>query len=245
MRQLRKLEVLSRYFVHALDGDIGQIRQVYFDDRDWQVRYFVVRTGNWLLGRDVLLLPDVFASVDDEQQRIEVELKREQIQDAPPVDDEMPISRHYEQELFVHYGWKPYWDGDPSLGLGSTVPPPAEGESVREPANPHLRASEEVEGYRIRTKEGNVGEVRDFLLQDHDWKIRYLDVVTGNWFFGREVLIACAWLESIDWTTRNVVTVLTREAIENAPRYKAGELISREYEIALYKHYGQDYIEND
>ena len=59
MRELRRLSELSRYTLHALEGDIGRIRQVFFDDRDWQVRYFVVRTGNWLLGRDVLLLPDM------------------------------------------------------------------------------------------------------------------------------------------------------------------------------------------
>ena len=245
MRELRRLSELSRYTLHTLDGDIGRIRQVFFDDRDWQVRYFVVRTGNWLLGRDVLLLPDMLTSVDDEKRRIGVELTREQIENAPPVDEQMPVSRHYEQEFFRHYDWEPYWDGDPFFGLRSTFATPVDGEPIREPANPHLRASDEIAGYRIHAQNGDVGEVRDFILQDPGWRIRYLDVATGRWLFGREVLIACAWLETIDWHTEEVVTVLTREAIESAPPYEIGKVISHDYEVALYQHYGKDFVENE
>ena len=52
MQQLHKLEDLSVYALQARDGEIGKINEVYFDDKSWLVRYFIVRTGAWLLGRD-------------------------------------------------------------------------------------------------------------------------------------------------------------------------------------------------
>jgi hypothetical protein len=41
----------------ALDGDIGQVKDLYFDDLNWTVRYLVVETGSWLSGRQVLISP--------------------------------------------------------------------------------------------------------------------------------------------------------------------------------------------
>lgn len=41
----------------ARDGRVGSLEDVYFDDERWAVRYFVVDTGNWLPGRQVLISP--------------------------------------------------------------------------------------------------------------------------------------------------------------------------------------------
>ena len=59
MRQLRKLEELTGYLLYARDGEIGKLKQIYFDDKHWTVRYFVVHIGSWLLGQDVLVVPSV------------------------------------------------------------------------------------------------------------------------------------------------------------------------------------------
>ncbi len=245
MRELRRLHELERYALHARDGDIGRLRQVYFDDRDWRVRYLVVRSGNWLLGRDVLLLPGMVTSTDHERQRIDIDLTREQIEHAPPVQAQTPVSRHYEQEFYRHYDWEPYWGGDPFLGLGDQFPLSLDDEPSREPVNPHLRSSDEVKGYRIGAADGEIGEVRDFILDAAGWRIRYLDVATGRWLLGRDVLVACPWLDAIDWSTQTVTTSLARNAIEGAPSYDANKVIGHHYEVALYSHYGRHFEEDD
>lgn len=33
----------------ATDGEIGHVKDFYFDDESWAVRYLVVETGSWLL----------------------------------------------------------------------------------------------------------------------------------------------------------------------------------------------------
>ena len=44
--------------IDALDGEIGSVHDLYFDDQTWSVRYLVVDTGKWLSGRKVLVSPE-------------------------------------------------------------------------------------------------------------------------------------------------------------------------------------------
>ena len=44
----------------ASDGDIGHVKDFYFDDKTWLVRYLVADTGSWLSGRQVLLTSHAF-----------------------------------------------------------------------------------------------------------------------------------------------------------------------------------------
>ena len=47
---------LKGYSLEGLDGEMGKVREFYFDDRFWTVRYLVADTGSWLTGRQVLIL---------------------------------------------------------------------------------------------------------------------------------------------------------------------------------------------
>jgi hypothetical protein len=44
----------------ASDGEAGHVKDFYFDDKNWVVRYVVADTGSWLAGRQVLLSPLAF-----------------------------------------------------------------------------------------------------------------------------------------------------------------------------------------
>lgn len=238
MRQIRKLKDLAGYHLNALDGVIGELKQVYFDDRHWVVRYLVVHTGNWLLGQDVLIVPEVIQRVDEEKQCLDTGLTRLQIEQAPPIDTQQPVSRHYEMQYYRHYGWQPYWGTDSFLS-----PPlfltPDEDNLPDLPDHPHLRSSQEVNKYRIHAQDGEIGKIADFLLDDKGWSIRYLVINTGKWLPGKKVLISPAWILQIDWTTETIVVTLTCERIRSAPEYDPTEIISPDYELALYKHYGK------
>src|SRR5690242_15404060 len=43
--------------LRATDGEIGHVRDFYFDDKTWTIRYLVADTGGWLSGRQVLISP--------------------------------------------------------------------------------------------------------------------------------------------------------------------------------------------
>jgi len=45
---LRTVKHMEDYVISATDGNIGHVKDVYFDDETWCVRYLVVDTGTWL-----------------------------------------------------------------------------------------------------------------------------------------------------------------------------------------------------
>jgi uncharacterized protein YrrD len=238
MRQLRKLKDLNHFALQARDGEIGHFKEVYFDDKSWVVRYLVVHTGNWLFGREVLISPVHINKVDRENKQILLDLTHKQVEQSPAVDSKKPVSRHYEMEYYQHYGWESYWWLEPPLA-GPVGPPPMPPETPDEPEDPHLRYSKEVRGYAIHASDGELGNVDDIIVDDHTWQINYLVIDTHKWIPGKKVLVAVAWVKSIDWAMSEIVVELDRETIESAPAYDPSELISHDYEVELYSHYGK------
>ena len=116
-------------------------------------------------------------------------------------------------------------------------------ETIKKPENPHLRSSSEVTGYRLSAEDGDVGHVEDFIFDEQSWALRYLEIDTRNWLPGRHVLISPAWVEEVDWATQQVKVAVSRDLVNNAPEYDSSKHISREYQLALYKHYGKSFSE--
>ena len=62
---LIKAKTLEGFKLDSLDGEIGKVKEFYFDDRHWTIRYLVAETGTWLAGRQVLISPYALSSVND------------------------------------------------------------------------------------------------------------------------------------------------------------------------------------
>jgi hypothetical protein len=54
---------LVGYKLHSLDGEIGKVKEFYFDDRHWTVRYLVADTKNWWPGKRILVSPLWIATI--------------------------------------------------------------------------------------------------------------------------------------------------------------------------------------
>jgi hypothetical protein len=106
-----KAKALKGYKLHSLDGEIGRVKEFYFDDRHWTIRYLVADTGNWLAGRQVLISPYALGAVSSEEQHVVVDLTKKQIEDSPSLNSDKPVSRQFEEAYYGHYGWPMYWTG--------------------------------------------------------------------------------------------------------------------------------------
>jgi uncharacterized protein YrrD len=246
MKQLRRIHDVINLAIHAADGEIGRAQEVYFDDRSWAVRYLVVKTGGWLLGREVLLVPAAIGEIDDTEGTIKVTLTKAQIEDSPPIDVAKPLSREYEVAYFRHFQWAPYWEPGPTA-WGGSVPypgtPPVNFDTALPadaPKNPHLRSSNEVTGYDIHARDGAIGHVEDLIVDDQDWIVRYVQVDTKNWLPGKRILLQTMRIDHISWAERSVSVMLRRQAIASAPAYDPSQLITPAYEIQLFKHFGTE-----
>ena len=108
---LNKAKTLKGYKLHSLDGEIGKVKEFYFDDHHWTIRYLIADTGNWLTGRQVLISPYALAAVNKEEQYIAINLTKKQIEDSPSLDSDKPVSRQFEESYYGYYGWPLYWGG--------------------------------------------------------------------------------------------------------------------------------------
>jgi hypothetical protein len=217
---------LKGLVVHATDGEIGKVVQLYFDDEIWAIRYLTVETGNWLNDRQVLISPLSILRVDVEGKRIDVSLTRKQVENSPNIDTNRPVSRQHEAEYFGYYGYPYYWGGPSDLVR-------------KESKSSHLRSTDAVSGYRIDAADGEIGHVEKFIVDDEGFAIRYLEVATKNWWPGKKVLLSPAWVERVSWEESKVFVAVTREAIKTCPEYEDSARITREYENKLYFHYGR------
>src|SRR5664279_3326801 len=83
---LIKAKTLRGYKLKSLDGEIGKVKEFYFDDRYWAVRYLVADTGNWLTDRQVLISSYALISASKENEDIAIDLTKKQIEDSPPLN---------------------------------------------------------------------------------------------------------------------------------------------------------------
>ncbi|MFC1814024.1 PRC-barrel domain-containing protein [Thermodesulfobacteriota bacterium] len=223
---LRSINEIIGYTLMATDGEIGKCDDFLFEDRPWIIRYAVAKTGNWLFDRKVLLFLITLEKPDWNTMLLHVNLTKQQIKDSPPLDDDAPISRQYEKQSFLYYGWPAYW--------AHSAEETSDNESF-------LRSVKEVSGYSAWCGENKAGKVFDFIVDDSIWAIRYIAIKTNKDLGGNKVLVAPEWVRSVDLISQSVHIDLTKELLENCPDYNPEEPVNRDFESILYDYYGRPY----
>lgn len=238
---LNKAKALNGYKLNSKDGVLGGVRDFYFDDTHWVIRYLVADTGNWLKNRQVLLSPYALKEVIRDEKQIAVELSNKQIEESPSLDYDKPVSRQFEDSYHIYYGWPMYWGGPFIWGSYPGIihdPEKRKKPRLGEKAwDPHLRSIQKVTGYHVQAEDGDIGHVEDFIIDDETWAIRYLVINTGEWLSEKRVLISPRWIEGISFDESKVIIGLTRGEIKKAPEYSDDIMPNRGYEERLHLHY--------
>jgi uncharacterized protein YrrD len=259
---LRDVKDMVGFAIEATDGPLGHVRDCYFDDETWVIRYLVVEAGSWLLGRKVLVSPLSMAEPNWTAETLPVRLTREQVRASPSIDTDKPVSRQYEREFGGYYAYQNYWGSTGLWGAGYSpwtmytglghrggVPEPSavQGErqrmahvvANRSDDDPHLRSCNVVIGYHIHAADGDIGHVQGMVVDEESWAIRYLIISTSNWWLGHQVLVAPEWITEVSWLERKVMIDLTRQAIKESPHWDPTRPPDRSQEALVYRHYGR------
>lgn len=252
---IRSMKKMNGFSIKAIDGKIGELEDIFFDDENWIVRYFVIDTGDWLEDRLVLVSPSAIKKVDLGNEIIEVTLDKQQIEDSPKIDSDKPVSRQHEHDLVNYYNWPNYWiSAGGAFMAGPIVVPQSNPTSVEKEVaeinkrqksehkfNLNLRSVNEVTGYNIHAEDDEFGHVEDFMADEKNWNIKYLLIDTRNWFpGGRKVLILLRWIKKIVWTESRVYVELEKKDIEKSPDYDPSRPIDRNIENELHNHYKKE-----
>ncbi len=209
--------------MEASDGEAGRVDDVYFDDESWTVRYLVLKTGDWLSGRKVLIPPLALLEDGGMTGVFRVNLTKEQIRLSPGIDTDKPVSRQQEIELYGHYSWKGYWEsGFYAQGVGeikevSNIPRNVKHLS---PVDLHLRATSFVSGFHVHGIDGELGHVCNFVIDDRSWKVLNLVVDTGRLPDGKKVLVPVDHILQMEWKDSDVYLSETKAEIEKSALFE-------------------------
>ena len=174
---LRTLKQFEECAIGATDGDIGEVKDLYFDDYAWTIRYLIVDTGSWLPGRKVLISPISIQKPDCAPHRLPAAITRSQVENSPDIDTDKPVYRQHEVQIPGYCGYPTCWGAAGLWGGGmvpiAMLPGHAElplGVLARERAlagaqaergrhrddDPHLRSCETVVGYHLHARDGEL-----------------------------------------------------------------------------------------
>jgi len=255
---LYKLNELNGFSIHAADGNIGSVKDFYIDEKQWVVRYFIVETGSWLESQKVLLSPISIKHLDLEERIVTVSIDREQVKHSPPIDTHKPISQHYEVDYLSHFGYALYWGNTGLWGAyetpgmiatGSANPSHTRSDDPKDTdtcaaarctqSDCHLHSCNDIIDYHIQALDGEIGHLQGMLVDEETWAVRYFIVNTSNWWLGHQVLVAPAWIKSVDWAESKILVDMTQQQIKDAPTFDPNVPFSRQKELGIHIHYGR------
>lgn len=227
----RNINSLINYSIEAKDGLIGEMKEFYFDDKEWKIRYLIVKTGNWLSDRKVLIPLDAILKKTWKNGVFPLSLTKDQVKHSPDIDTDQPVSRQQEVQLYGHYQWQNYWGGGFYGGgsLGGGMPLPVvdnevltESDKKKKHTNDdiHLRSTETVTNYHVHATNGDIGHVNDFIIDDETWEIKFIVVDTHNWFGGKKVLIKVEDIVKIDWMEEKIFLDVSTSDVEKSMLFK-------------------------
>lgn len=232
---LQSLSTITDYAVQAVGSDAGSPVDVYFDDRSGRIRYLVVDTSNWLPGRKVLVPPNSVLGTDDREKLLAVAMTRDQIEHAPPITHDKPVTRQYETALHDHFDWRPYWSMEPVEGPQArrSIRTDAPGQRMLRAEerdaeyrkgtpsthrDPHLFSVRDIVRYDIEASDGSLGRVTDVVFDDDEWRVEGIIVSTRRLLPGGEVEIPFDQVREIDIDERAMSIGLTCEEVRQQPK---------------------------
>jgi hypothetical protein len=91
---------VTGFSIEAVDGGIGKVDEATYDVGR---SYLVVDTGPWILGRKVMLPAGVIDRIDAENETVFVSCTKEEIEDAPELDETLASDEEQRQRIGTYY----------------------------------------------------------------------------------------------------------------------------------------------
>jgi uncharacterized protein (TIGR02271 family) len=128
---------LKNYDVYSdIDNDkIGSVKNIMVDETG-RFRYFIVDTGFWIFGKNILL-PVGRSRIDASDRQIyAIGLTKEQAQELPEFSEDLKIDRDYEERVTRVYGEQPIMGTATQLGTATGSMPYVAPETTATPTEP-------------------------------------------------------------------------------------------------------------
>jgi hypothetical protein len=227
---IRSYKRMQETRIRALDGEIGILKDVYFDDSSWQIQYFVIELGTWFSGKDVLVPPGVVSPFDGVS--LKVELTKAELRSCPHADEAIPVSlqERYRARSFFNLVCTA---GSLMNGGPLIVPPISFDANDASVIDPHLRSCRNVSRYELVARDGDVGAIQDLLIDDSFWLIRFVVAIVNGVRDRQAKLFGPQIIEDIEWSLSVVKIGANRNQALLKPSFDANKHLDTSYEFLV------------
>jgi sporulation protein YlmC with PRC-barrel domain len=257
---LHILSELNNFAIEATDGKVGKVKDFYFDDRHWVIKYLVVEIESALGNHKILLSSAVIKHLNYGEKSVVIDMSLSDLNDSPRIDASLSVSPLNEIDYLSYYGYAFYWDNNlqnsPSHSdeavVGSSDSVSVESiennedifvaiDSVRRMyGDRHLRSCCEIVGYHIQANDGEIGSLQSMLVDDDTWAIQCCVTKTSNLWFGHQVLIKPPAIKDISWGNAKIYVDMTQQQVKEAPLFDLSPVQNPRYELGVYLHQEQN-----
>lgn len=91
----------------------------------------------------------------------------------------------------------------------------------------------DFKNWEMNGLDGRIGVVKDVLVDDDNWSVRYLVVALDGRFSDRKILVAPTFITEADSFFQEFSTSLSKETVANCPRLEWVQPVSLQYKEAL------------
>ncbi|GAA0440054.1 PRC-barrel domain-containing protein [Virgibacillus sp. AGTR] len=232
---------LKNYKIHASDGVMGKVKDLYFDDNKWAIRYAVVDTRKWLPGRRVLMSPASFRALNEREKHVEVKHDKEVIRNSPTIPEENAVTKDDENSLISYYGWARYWAGSMIWGVVDqpmTFPRSTNDSSdnyenhVSDWQTYNLRSEDETIGFKVHANDGKIGHIADLIVDTNYWKVSYVIVQNSEKFTEEAYFIfPIEKIQQVDWFEKDMYLNTSLSDVKLKKEYYTKTSILESFEI--------------
>lgn len=264
---LRPASALFRYPVIGMDGPLGDLHDLYVDDRTWAARHVVVRTRGMPPRRSVLIPPSDVQKPFCTDSALRVLHMRGELraypepamdppaaaQDNPPLrwDDARTAARELYRHAFAETRslmakLRVIFVADEYGGARAAPPPPlrraaAPSPFVVEPVerDRHLQSVRSLRACSAAAADGRAGRICDVLIDDDTWSVRFFELQTRA-ALGHRVLVPAALVRGVLWPRRTIEIDGSARELRAAPAFDDMALRARSYGPRLFGPAGGD-----
>jgi hypothetical protein len=95
-----------------------------------------------------------------------------------------------------------------------------------------------LEGFKVEATDGSIGKIDE---ATYDVGSSYIVVDTGPWIFGKKVMLPAGIIDRVDYDDEKVWVSVSKDEIENAPKFDEASYRDEEYRDTLGGYYDTDY----
>lgn len=237
--------ILDKFKFVTTDQKEFSPTDILFDDRNFNIDFFVCSYGGFLNNEKVLVSPLLIDDIDLLKRQIHIDLNSKKVKNGPSEAFKIPVSEEYKGVLlkYPEHTIYPYYfgAGPDLLGLEPIGVRESQEIQLKEDieSNNHTRAMTEVSSYMFTTKDDKTGSLSDWIIDTNLWKIVSVSAEVGSFWNKELFLLSAESIYKISFMDKMVFMDLSMNEIKKQGHFYPDTDINVNQEITKYDYYGR------